>query len=64
MIPSKVVHGVGGRAGKHLHKPLHVYETKNHWYRWQDGWDAVTPPTIRRARFTGAGTRFLTEIAR
>ncbi|MEE2636216.1 MAG: hypothetical protein VYE68_03180 [Acidobacteriota bacterium] len=50
---------------KHLHKPLHVYDqTKNHWYRWQDGWDALTPPTIRCSRFTGAGTCFLTEIAR
>ena len=58
--------GWGAELAKHLNKPLHVYnQTKNAWFRWYGyGWTPVDAPRIRRMRFTGAGTRFLSESGR
>ena len=58
--------GWGAELAKHLNKPLHVYDqTKNAWFRWYGyGWTPVDAPRIRRMRFTGAGTRFLSESGR
>ena len=55
--------GWGAELAKHLHKPLHVYDqTKDHWFRWQgDAWHEVEAPRIRRRRFAGTGTRFLSD---
>lgn len=58
--------GWGAELAKHLKKPVHVFDQKkNHWFRWQgDGWTEVGAPRIRRARFTGTGTRFLSDAGR
>ena len=58
--------GWGAELAKHLRKPLHVYDqTKNHWVRWHgNGWTQVEAPRIRRTRFTGSGTRFLSDAAK
>ena len=58
--------GWGAELAKHLKKPVHVFDQKkNHWFRWQgDGWTQVEAPRIRRARFTGTGTRFLSDAGR
>ena len=58
--------GWGAELAKHLAKPLHVYDqTKNAWFRWYGyGWAPVDAPRIRRTRFAGAGTRFLSESGR
>ena len=58
--------GWGAELAKHLTKPLHVYDqTKNAWFRWYGyGWAPVDAPRIRRTRFAGAGTRFLSESGR
>lgn len=58
--------GWGAELAKHLRKPLHVYDqTKDHWFRWhRDSWTQVEPPRIHRTRFTGTGTRFLSDAGR
>ncbi len=58
--------GWGAELAKHLQKPLHVFDqTKDQWFRWHGyGWTPVETPRIRRTRFTGAGTRFLSESGR
>ena len=49
-----------------MRKPLHVYDqTKEHWFQWhRDNWTQVEVPRIRRTRFTGTGTRFLSDAGR
>ena len=58
--------GWGAELAKHLRKPLHVYDqTKEHWFQWhRDNWTQVEAPRIRRTRFTGTGTRFLSDAGR
>ena len=58
--------GWGAELAKHLRKPLHVYDqTKEHWFQWhRDSWTQVEAPRIRRTRFTGTGTRFLSDAGR
>jgi hypothetical protein len=45
------------------HKPVYVYDQElNKWFFWQDSaWTKVVDPKITRTRFTGSGTRFLTD---
>ena len=58
--------GWGAELAKHLRKPVYVFDqTKNDWFRWHgDGWVHAEAPRIRRTRFTGTGTRFLTDAGR
>jgi KaiC/GvpD/RAD55 family RecA-like ATPase len=58
--------GWGAELARHFHKPLYVFDqTKDDWYQWNgSAWEKVTPPRIRRTRFTGTGTRFLTDSGR
>ena len=58
--------GWGAELAKHLKKPVHVYDqTKSYWLTWRgDGWTQVDPPRISRSRFTGTGTRFLSDVGR
>jgi len=58
--------GWGAELAKHLKKPAYVFDqTKSDWFRWNgDGWARVEPPRIRRTRFTGTGTRFLSNAGR
>ena len=58
--------GWGAELAKHLRKPLHVFDQpRNQWFSWSgEAWTPVDAPRIRRTRFTGAGTRSLTEEGR
>ena len=58
--------GWGAELAKHLRKRLYVYDqTKLQWFTWTgDRWTEVEALRIRRTRFTGTGTRFLTDAGR
>lgn len=58
--------GWGAELAKHLRKRLYVYDqTKVQWFTWiGDRWTEVEALRIRRTRFTGTGTRFLTDAGR
>ena len=58
--------GWAAELGKHLHKEVLIYEQEQRgWYRWTGSeWSAVDAPCIRSRRFTGAGTRFLSDDGR
>ncbi len=58
--------GWGAELAKHLRKRLYVYDqTKLQWFTWTgDRWTEVEALRIRRTRFTGTGTRFLTDTGR
>ena len=60
--------GWGAELARHFHKRLHVFDqTKNSWYRWTESvtnWQKVDAPTIQKTRFTGTGTRELSESGR
>ena len=45
---------------------MYVYDqTKLQWFTWTgDRWTEVEALRIRRTRFTGTGTRFLTDAGR
>jgi hypothetical protein len=67
--PDNTVKGGTGWAAelaRHMEKPVHVYDQeKKTWYRWAgSGWAAAGEPTITRTRFTGTGTRFLSDDGR
>lgn len=51
---------------KHWGKPVHVFDQeKNAWFSWKDGaWAPEESPVITRERFTGTGTRFLSDEGR
>ena len=51
---------------KHWHKPVYVFDQeKKAWFGWHDGhWILVDAPRVTRSRFTGTGTRFLTDEGR
>ena len=55
--------GWGAELARHFHKRLHVYDqTKDGWFRWTgDSWENVEAPKIQSTRFTGSGTRELSE---
>ena len=55
--------GWGAELARHFHKRLHVYDqTKDSWFRWNvDSWEQVDAPKIQSTRFTGSGTRELSE---
>ena len=58
--------GWGAELAKHLRKRLFVFDQKREqWLTWGDGtWAPVDPPRIERTRFTGTGTRFLSDAGR
>ncbi len=58
--------GWGAELAKHLRKRLYVYDqTKVQWFTWTgDRWTEVEALRIRRTRFTGTGTRFLTDAGK
>ncbi|MDA1094715.1 MAG: hypothetical protein O3A25_15790 [Acidobacteria bacterium] len=58
--------GWGAELAKHLRKRLYVYDqTKVQWFAWTgDRWTEIEALRIRRTRFTGTGTRFLTDAGR
>lgn len=55
--------GWGAELARHFHKRLHVFDqTKNGWFHWTgDTWAKAETPKIQRTRFTGSGTRELSE---
>jgi len=68
--PDDTVKGGTGWAAelaRHQQKPLHVYDQdRRHWFSWDHKgrlWQK-SRPTIRRSRFTGTGTRHLTDDGR
>jgi hypothetical protein len=69
VLPDKTVKGGTGWAAelaKHWGKPVRCFDQeRGGWYRWQDGtWVPEVDPVITRTRFTGTGTRFLSESGR
>lgn len=66
IMPDKTVNGGTGWAAelaKHSGKPVFVFDQeKNAWFTW-DGhdWQPEPSPRITRTRFTGTGTRFLSD---
>ncbi len=69
VMPDNTVKGGTGWAvelGRHWGKPVFVFDQeKREWFTWKDQtWKAIPPPTISRDRFTGTGTRFLSDEGR
>jgi len=69
ILSDKTVKGGTGWAAelaKHFGKPLHVYDQElEGWFRWENkNWVEEEPPTITKRRFTGTGSRFLTEAGK
>lgn len=59
--------GWGAEFAKLCNKPLLVFDQEREdWYRWQSGgsWHPEEDPKIEHQRFTGTGTRMLTEAGR
>ncbi len=58
--------GWAAELGRHFQKPTHVFDQeRQQWFRWQDSqWKEVHPPRIQRTRFTGTGTRFLSDAGK
>lgn len=56
--------GWAAELARHQQKPLHVYDQERRsWFTWSHGSKSWQPsrPTITHTRFTGCGTRTLTE---
>jgi len=55
--------GWGAEFAKLCNKPLFVFDQQRlGWFRWEPNhWTPVRYPSITRVRFTGTGTRSLTE---
>jgi hypothetical protein len=55
--------GWAAELARRFRKPLYVFDqTKDRWFQWTgSAWAQVSPPRIRRTRFTGTGTRFLSK---
>ncbi len=55
--------GWAAELAKHFNKPVHVYDQERRgWFTWSEGaWVAEERPKINRTRFTGTGTRFLSD---
>ena len=58
--------GWATELAKHFAKPLFVFDQeKKSWFAWRDGaWVQEQQPKIRHNRFTGTGTRFLSDDGR
>jgi hypothetical protein len=58
--------GWAAELARHWEKSVHVYDQdKKAWFRWAgQSWTEEPAPIITRTRFTGTGTRFLTEDGR
>jgi len=58
--------GWAPELGKHWSKPVHVFDQeKKAWFAWHETeWRAEEPPSITARRFTGTGTRFLSDDGR
>lgn len=58
--------GWAAELAKHLGKPVHVFDQeKRRWFTWNQGrWADEAAPRISRTRFTGTGTRFLSDDGR
>ncbi|NJK88008.1 MAG: hypothetical protein HC923_00515 [Myxococcales bacterium] len=66
LLPDGTVNGGTGWAaelGKHLGKQVRVFDQESQrWYRWTEGtWVVDGAPRIHHTRFTGSGTRYLSE---
>ena len=66
ILPDNTVNGGTGWAAelaKHFGKPVHVYDQeKKGWFTWTGTeWKAEAQPKVTRTRFTGTGTRFLSD---
>lgn len=55
--------GWAAELGRHFGKPVHVFDQeKKGWLTWDgSAWQPEEAPVISRSRFTGTGTRFLSE---
>jgi hypothetical protein len=58
--------GWAAELGRHWGKPVHVYDQERRgWYAWRGGkWEREDVPLLRATRFTGTGTRFLSNDGR
>jgi hypothetical protein len=58
--------GWAAELARHWHKPVHVFDqAKDGWFKWSGTErETVDPPVITHRRFTGTGTRALTEVGR
>lgn len=60
--------GWAAELARHWHKPVFVFDQdKNAWLAWSSeshAWKPCDPPRITHRRFTGAGTRHLTDAGR
>ena len=58
--------GWAAELAKHLHKAAHVFDQdRGCWFTWHEGgWQEEAPPRITQHRFTGTGTRDLTDAGR
>jgi hypothetical protein len=66
ILPDQTVKGGtgwGAEFAKLCNKPLWVFDqNRDAWFRWRaDRWMESPPPVIDQPRFTGTGTRFLTQ---
>jgi hypothetical protein len=66
ILPDETVKGGtgwGAEFAKLCNKPLWVFDqNRDAWFRWRaDRWMESPPPVIDQPRFTGTGTRFLTQ---
>lgn len=69
ILPDKTVKGGTGWAvelGRVWHKPVHVFDQERKgWFVWDgEDWTAEEPPVITARRFTGTGTRHLSDDGR
>src|SRR5690606_15554262 len=69
ILPDDTVKGGTGWAAELArvwHKPVHVYDQERRgWFLWQDKeWVPVQDPVISARRFTGTGTRYLSDHGR
>jgi hypothetical protein len=57
--------GWAAELARHWNKPVHVFDQERKgWFLWNDkdsAWVAEKDPVIQRTRFTGTGTRFLSD---
>jgi hypothetical protein len=58
--------GWAAELARHWGKRLYVFDQEKHaWFSWSDGaWTKTPPPKITATRFTGTGTRFLSDEGR
>lgn len=58
--------GWAAELARHWHKPVYVFDQEKHnWLTWRDNqWTVCDAPRITKTRFTGTGTRFLSDEGR